>query len=121
MKTIMVVDDQPNIRQLVEIALRKDGRRILTVASGEQAIEVALSDPPDLIIMDIMMPGGMDGFQAIEILKSNPATCSCPILVITAKSQDAEMRRSAQVGAQGYMAKPFKLADLIEHVERLLN
>ena len=121
MKTVMVVDDQPNIRQLVDIALRKDGRRILTVESGERAIEVAVSDPPDLIIMDVMMPGGMDGFQAIEILKSNPATCACPVLVITAKSQDAEKRRSEQVGAEGYMAKHFKLTALVDLVERLLN
>lgn len=121
MKTIMVVDDQPNIRQLVEIALRKDGRRILAVESGERAIEMAVSDPPDLIIMDIMMPGGMDGFETIEILKSNPATCSCPVLVITAKSQDSERLRSEQVGAAGYMAKPFKLTTLVDHVERLLN
>ncbi|WP_432821769.1 response regulator [Trichloromonas sp.] len=121
MKTIMVVDDQPNIRQLVEIALKKDGRRILAVESGERAIEVALSESPDLIIMDVMMPGGMDGFQTIEILRSNPVTCACPVLVLTAKSQESEKRRSEEVGAEGYMAKPFRLTALVEHVERLLN
>ncbi len=121
MKTVMVVDDQPNIRQLVEIALKKADRRIISIESGERAIEVAVSEPPDLIIMDVMMPGGMDGFQAIEILKSNPLTCACPVLIITAKSQAAERRRSEQLGAEGYLAKPFKLNSLIDHVERLLN
>jgi CheY-like chemotaxis protein len=121
MKTILVVDDQFNIRQLVEIALKKEGRRILAVESGEKAIEVALTDPPDLIIMDIMMPGGMDGFQAIEVLKANPSTCTCPVLVLTAKNQGIEHLPSARVEVEGCIAKPFKLADLMDHVDKLLN
>jgi len=120
MKTIMIVDDQPHVRQLVEISLRRDGWRVVPVDCGEAAIELAQANPPDLIIMDIMMPGGMDGFQAIEILKSNPVTCSCPVLVLTAKSQESERRRSVEVGAAGYLAKPFKLATLIAHAEQLL-
>ncbi len=120
MKTIMVVDDQPNIRQLIEIALKKDGRIILSVESGEQAIELAQANLPDLVIMDIMMPGGMDGFQAIEILKSDPTTRLCPVLVLTAKSQETERERSFEMGAEGYLAKPFKLIDLVTQVEKLL-
>lgn len=121
MKTIMIVDDQPHVRQLVEISLRRDDWRIIPVDCGEAAIELALAEPPDLIIMDIMMPGGMDGFQAIEMLKDNPVTRSCPILVLTAKSQDSERRRAIEVGAAVYLAKPFKLATLITHAEQLLS
>lgn len=121
MKTIMIVDDQPHVRQLVEISLRREGWRVVAVESGEAAIVQASAQPPDLIIMDIMMPGGMDGFQAIEALKRHPATAACPVLVLTAKSQESERRRSLELGAAGYLAKPFKLATLIAQVEELLH
>jgi CheY-like chemotaxis protein len=121
MKTIMIVDDQPHVRQLVEISLRRDDWRVVAVESGEAAIAQASAQPPDLVIMDIMMPGGMDGFQAIEALKSDPATAACPVLVLTAKSHESERRRSLDLGAAGYLAKPFKLATLIAQVEELLH
>ena len=121
MKTIMIVDDQPHVRQLVEISLRRDDWRVVAVESGEAAIAQASAQPPDLVIMDIMMPGGMDGFQAIEALKRHPATAACPVLVLTAKSQESERRRSLDLGAAGYLAKPFKLATLIAQVEKLLQ
>jgi CheY-like chemotaxis protein len=121
MKTVMVVDDQASVRQLLEIALKKEGRVILAVDSGEKAIVSAQAKLPDLILMDIMMPGGMDGFKAIEILKSNPSTCSCPVLVLSAKNQEADRERSIQLGAEGYLAKPFTLKTLIEQVENILK
>lgn len=121
MKTIMIVDDQPHVRQLVEIALRRDGWRVVAVESGEAAIALARVQPPDLIIMDIMMPGGMDGFQAIDALKGHPVTAACPVLVLTAKSQESERQRSLELGAAGYLAKPFKLATLIAQAEELLH
>jgi len=120
MQTILVVDDQPHIRQLVEISLKKEGRRVLSVESGERAVEVALSDPPDLVIMDLMMPGGMDGFQAIEILRSYSATQGCRVLILTAKGKNIEPGLLEQAGAQGFLAKPFKLAVLLDQVEKLL-
>lgn len=121
MKKILVVDDQPTIRRLVEISLRSPERQILEAESGERAIEVALADKPDLIIMDLMMPGGMDGFEAVEILKANPDTRDCPVLVLTAKDQKAERLRAFELGAGDYLAKPFKLDSLVRKVENLLS
>ncbi len=121
MKKILVVDDQPTIRRLVEISLRSADREILEAESGEKAIEVAHSQKPDLIIMDLMMPGGMDGFEAVQILKSNPETRDCPVLVLTAKDQKAERTRAFEIGAGDYLAKPFKLNVLMNKVEKLLN
>ena len=121
MKKILVVDDQPTIRRLVEISLRTADRQILEAESGEQAIEIAHSEKPDLIIMDLMMPGGMDGFAAVEILKADPATRDCPVLVLTAKDQKAERQRAFEVGTGDYLAKPFKLEVLARKVEGLMN
>ena len=121
MKKILVVDDQPTIRRLVEISLRSEDRKILEAESGERAIEVAQSELPDLIIMDLMMPGGMDGFEAVEFLNSNPSTQNCPVLVLTAKDQKAERLRAFEIGAGDYLAKPFKLDVLVKKVESLLS
>jgi CheY-like chemotaxis protein len=120
MKKILIVDDQPTIRRLVEISLRTAEREILQAESGEEAIEVAREQHPDLIIMDLMMPGGMDGFEAVEILKSDPATRGCPVLILTAKDQKTERTRAFEMGAGDYLAKPFKLESLLRKVENLL-
>ncbi|MFA5514722.1 MAG: response regulator [Desulfuromonadales bacterium] len=121
MKKILIVDDQPTIRRLVEISLQTVDRLILEAESGEDAIEVARAETPDLIIMDLMMPGGMDGFQAIERIKENPQTSDCPVLVLTAKDQRLERLRAFEVGANDYLAKPFKLDVLLKKVETLLD
>lgn len=120
-KKILVVDDQLTIRRLIEISLQSADRLILEAASGEQAIEVAKVESPDLIIMDLMMPGGMDGFQAIEKLREDPETSRCSIMVLTAKDQRSERQRAFDVGADDYLAKPFKLDALLKKVEVLLG
>lgn len=120
MKRILVVDDQPNIRRLVEISLRSEGRQILEAESGEKAVEMAHAERPDLIIMDLVMPGGMDGLKAVEILKSDPKTRGCPILMLTAKDQKLERKRALEVGVSDYLPKPFQINVLQQKVERIL-
>ena len=120
MKKILVVDDQQTIRRLLEISLRSPERTILEAESGERAIEVAHAERPDLIIMDLMMPGGMDGFEAVSLLKKDRATRDCPVLILTAKDRNEERERAIEVGAGDYLAKPFRLAQLIEKVNGLL-
>ena len=120
-KKILIVDDQPTIRRLIDISLQSADRLILEAGSGEQAIAIALKESPDLIIMDLMMPGGMDGFQAIEKLKQYPETSQCPVLVLTAKDQRTERQRSFAAGANDYLAKPFKLDMLLKKVDALLG
>lgn len=121
MKKILVVDDQPTIRRLVEISLRGEDRQILEAESGEQAIEIAHTERLDLIIMDLMMPGGMDGFETVQILKADPETRDCPVLVLTAKDQKAERQRAFEVGAGDYLAKPFKLDILMRKVDGMMH
>lgn len=120
MKRILVVDDQPNIRQLIELTLRAADRQILEAESGEQALEIAHGAPPDLIILDLMMPGGMDGLAAVEKLRADPETHRCPVLILTAKAQKEERERALDAGADDYMTKPFSLTLLQQKVEALV-
>ncbi len=121
LKTILIVDDQATIRHLLEISLRTENRAILLAASGEQALEMARGNKIDLVIMDLMMPGGMDGFETIECLRNDAAVAACPVLILTAKDQNAERMRAAEMNVDDYLAKPFKLEDLFDRVNRLLG
>ena len=87
MKKILIVDDQLEVRELVEVTLRVGDYHILKAQSGEEAIAVVKAEQPTLIIMDIMMPGGMDGLEATRILKNDPETQNCKIIMLTAKGQ----------------------------------
>ncbi len=121
MKRILVVDDQMTVRRLVEMALAAAGVEVVQAESGEKALAIVREMCPDLIIMDIMMPGGMDGFEAVRILRAQPEICDCPILILTAKDQRPEREKAFAVGGDDYLAKPFKLNDLIEKVQNLLD
>ncbi len=121
MKKILIVDDQVEVRELVEVTLRAEDYRIFQAKSGEEAIEIAKTEKPDLIIMDIMMPGGMDGLEATRVLKGDPETKDCIIIMLTAKGQQADREAGLEAGASDYFAKPFSPLDLIKKVEEVLG
>ena len=121
MKRILVVDDQPNIRRLVEVALRSVDRLIMEAESGERGIEIAQSENPDLIIMDLVMPGGMGGLEAVEILKSDRRTRECPVLILTARDHMPDRLRAGEIGAADYLTKPFRIEVLQKVVEEILD
>ncbi len=120
MKKILVVDDQAIIRQLLEISLCGCGRQILLAESGERAVQMARVQRFDLIIVDLMMPGGMDGFETIECLRQDSVDSRCPFMIITAKDQQRERERAAALGVADYLVKPFKLEELFATVDILL-
>lgn len=121
MKTILIVDDRLEVRELIEVTLRPGGYRILQSESGERAIEIAKSEHPDLIIMDIMLPGGMDGLEVTRILKNDPDTTHASILMLTAKGQKIDMQKGFEAGADDYFVKPFWPLELIKKVEEILE
>ena len=121
MKKILIVDDEFEIRRLVDITLGVEDYQILQAESGEEAIEIVKSEKPDLIIMDIMMPGGIDGLEATRILKNDPKTKECPIIMLTAKGQSDERKEGLAAGADDYFAKPFSPLALIKKVEEILG
>lgn len=121
MKTILIVDDKAEVRELVEVTLRVGDYRILQADNGDQAVEIAQAERPDLMLLDVMMPGGMDGFEVCERLKSDPATQGITIIMLTAKGQQVDKERGSQVKADGYYTKPFSPLELLQKVEEVLG
>lgn len=120
MKKILIVDDQEQVRELVEVTLRDENYRILQAGSGEEAIKTARREKPELIIMDIMMPGMMDGLEATRIIKEGSKTKGCKVIMLTAKGQDTDIEKGYKAGAEDYFVKPFSPLDLIRKVEESL-
>jgi len=89
--------------------------------AGEKKIEVAKAEKPDLIIMDVMMPGGMDGLEATGTIKNDPETKECTMIMLTAKGQDTDKKKGLEAGASAYFTKPFSPLELINKVEEILG
>ena len=121
MKKILIVDDRLEVRELVEVTLRVKDYRILQASSGEAALETVKAEKPDLILMDIMMPGGMDGLETTRIIKNDPETKDCTVIMLTAKGQQADREKGLEAGADDYFVKPFSPLDLIRKVEEVLG
>lgn len=121
MKTILIVDDKAEVRELVEVTLRGGDYRILQAENGDQALEIARAEQPELILLDVMMPGGIDGFEVCDRLKSDPATEGITIIMLTAKGQQVDKERGSQVKADGYYTKPFSPLELLKRVEEILG
>lgn len=120
MKKILIVDDEPGIRELVEMTLGVDEYEILKAENGQKAIEIAKSEKPDLTIMDVLMPGVVDGLQATRILKSDPETQKGTIIILSAMGEESEREQGLDAGADGYFTKPFSPLALIKKVEEVL-
>jgi two-component system cell cycle sensor histidine kinase/response regulator CckA len=117
---ILIVDDEANNRQLLEVMLAPEGFRILTAASGEEALDIVARQPPDLMLLDVMMPG-VDGFEVTARIKSNPATENVLIVMITAlDDQDAKIK-GLSAGAEDFLTKPVDRIELCVRVRNLLR
>lgn len=121
MKKILIVDDQVEVRELVEVTLRSDNYQVFLAESGEEAIKLAKNIKPDLIIMDIMMPGGIDGLEATRTIKKNPETKDCIVIMLTAKGQETDRKKGIEAGASDYFIKPFSPLQLIQKVDDILR
>lgn len=114
-KKIMVVDDSPTERHALSELLTRQGYHIITAESGEQAITVSKEQLPDLIIMDVVMPG-MNGFQATRTISRDPATQHIPIIMCTTKDQETDKVWGMRQGAHDYMVKPVDHAALLAKI-----
>lgn len=122
MKKILIVDDQIEVRELVEVTLRIGDYKILQAENGPKALEVVSTEKPDLILLDVMMPvGDLDGFEVCEKVKQNPDTKDIIIIMLTAKGQEVDKQKGKEVGADGYFTKPFSPLALMNRVEELLG
>jgi len=117
---VLVVDDEVNITQILEFSIGAEGFDVITAQNGEEAIEKARREQPDLIILDVMMPK-IDGYEACRILKANPLTKNIPVVLLTAKGRDIDKRLGMEVGATDYIVKPFSPNRLVERINQLLS
>ncbi len=120
MRKLLVVDDEPALRFLVSSALEDEGYILLEAEDGLAALDIVAKEKPDLIILDVMMPG-LSGYEVCARLKQAPATSDIKIILLTAKGQEQDRRQSQQAGADYYLRKPFSPLQLIEIVENLLQ
>lgn len=118
-KILIVDDDYRNIFALKSY-LEIHDMEVVVANTGIEAIEVMERNPPNIILMDIMMPE-MDGYEAIKILKSKSATKSIPIIAVTAKAMKGDKEKCLEAGANYYLSKPIKLAELISKIKSLIN
>ena len=116
----MVVDDEADIRELVRLNLTREGYEVLDCESGEQALSLSRSKGPDLVVLDLMLPG-IDGLEVCKRLKADPKTAQVPIVILTAKGEEADVVAGLEVGADDYVAKPFSGKVLVARVRRLLR
>lgn len=119
-KTIIVADDNRHIRLLVQAALRSRNHRILEAEDGESALQMALEETPDLMLLDIAMPK-LDGFEVLHFLRAKPQTAELPVIVLTTAHAQTDREQGAQHGVADYIVKPFTPADLVACIDRVLG
>ncbi|GFE58169.1 response regulator transcription factor [Geobacter sp. AOG1] len=117
---ILVVEDEESLLKLESILLSSKGYNVTGVMDGRSALEEIAANPPDLVILDIMLPE-LDGFEVCRHIKEDPATKGIPVVMLTAKKNSQDYARGMEMGADAYITKPFKSAKVIETIEGLLN
>ncbi len=118
-KKILVIEDDPATSRLVDYSLRHEGYQVISAFNGLEGIRKAKNEAPDLVILDVMLPG-MDGFEICHRLRAEPATAQLPILMFSAKAQEIDKETGLKVGADGYLAKPAAPAEIVSQVGKLL-
>ena len=120
MHKIMVVDDDANIRAVLKLRLERSGYAVQMARTGMEALSVVLPNPPDLIILDLLLPK-IDGFEVLRNLKSNRLTADIPVIILTARATPACRNRSYTLGAARFFTKPFSPRKLVAEIENLLG
>ena len=118
--SILVADDEPNIVLSLEFLLKQAGFRVRTVSDGEAALAAIAQEPPDLVLLDVMIPG-RDGYAVCQEIRSNPAWRGMRIIMLTAKGGDIQREKGLSLGADEYVTKPFSTRELVERVRRMLD
>jgi len=117
---ILVADDDIDIRELVEFKLSTLGHDVVAVSDGGAAIDACQAERPDLAVLDVMMPG-VSGLDAIRAIRADPALADLPIMLLTARAQEADVETGFDSGADDYITKPFSPRELASRVEALLS
>lgn len=119
-KSILVIEDDPDIVEIVSFNLEREGFRVLTAGAGDAGLELAETHGPDLVVLDLMLPG-MDGLEVCRRMRASDALATVPILMLTAKSEEADVVIGLELGADDYLAKPFRPREMVARVRALLR
>ncbi len=117
---VLVVDDEPHILKSLAQYLEMEDFDVETASSGPEALEKVESVSPDLMVLDVMMPG-MDGFEVLEKIRANEETASIPVIMLTAKDRSSDVMRGYELGASSYLVKPFNLDELVETIQQVFS
>lgn len=120
MQTILVVDDEESIVELLKFNLEREGYRVITAGDGNTAVTLAQSESPDLILLDVMLPG-MDGLAVCRVLNQKPDTRNIPIIMISARGEELDRVLGLEIGADDYVTKPFSTRELVARVKARLR
>lgn len=121
MLKILICDDEESIRNIMDFSLESEGFLVVAVADGESALHAAMTEQPDAVVLDVMMPGAMDGLQACREIKQNPRTAHIPVVMLSAKATAADREAGREAGAAAYMTKPFSPGKLVGKLNELLG
>ena len=116
---IVIADDEEHLGYMVKFKLERAGFEVVWKLDGHQALEAVRSERPDLVLLDIMMPG-LTGFEVLETLKKDASLKNIPVIMLTARSQEGDIVRGFEQGAADYIVKPFRLAELVARIKRLI-
>ncbi|WP_020587868.1 response regulator [Desulfobacter curvatus] len=119
-ETILIVDDEEDILELIKFNLKGEGYNILQAMTGEEAIKIAKHSGPDLMVLDLMLPG-IDGLEVTRYLKHNDATTDIPIVMLTAKGEESDIITGLELGANDYISKPFSPRELTARIRAILR
>jgi len=114
---LLIVDDQPELRKMLRLALGYGKYQLLEAGDGTTALAIARAEKPDVILLDVMMPGALDGFAVCKAIKDDPQLAATFVVMLTARGQTADYANGDAAGADAYMVKPFSPSKLIEVVE----
>ncbi len=117
---ILVIEDEPDILEVLQYNLEREGHKVIACRNGEQGLSRIRTDNPDLVILDLMLPG-MDGVEVCRQVKSDPVTRGIPIIMVTAKAEESDIVLGLGIGADDYLAKPFSPRELVARVKVVLR
>jgi DNA-binding response OmpR family regulator len=120
MTTVLIVEDQQDVQRMLGVALQTPGRRLLHAFDGQQGLALARSERPELILLDIMMPGVMDGLTLLRTLRAEPAGVGVKVVIMSARTHQKDIAAAMAAGADDYLCKPFRLSDLRQVLDRHL-
>ena len=116
---ILVVEDQDSIRRMIEALVTRHGHEVVGVATGVKALEVCIQSPPDIVLLDLNLPGQYDGFEVCRRVRQTPATRGVPVVIISALDDSTSRSRASAAGAMAYYTKPFSPIGLLKEIEKL--